>query len=194
MACAIFFAVEKNDAQLIGDYLEGDEEALEVLIEQHLKSVYRFVFRLVGGNDAQDITQEVFERMWKSLKQFDRMKDFKPWLFSIAKNASLDFLRKRRIASFSEYEDDQGNNPVVDTLADASPLPDELLRLKDIDHTLNEAIFELPPKQRMVLSLYYENHLNLREIAEALEEPIDTVKSRHLRALAALRGRLTNYS
>jgi len=116
-----------SDYQLINNYLKGDEESLEILIQRYLKPIYSFVYRYIGNaHETEDITQEVFVRMWRNLRKFDQQKSFKTWIFAIAKNASLDFLKKKKAIPFSRFENEQGKNMLTETLADSSPLPDEL--------------------------------------------------------------------
>jgi len=169
-----------SDSQLVVDYLKGDEKSLEVLIKRYLKPIFSFVFRFTGNiHDAEDITQEVFVKVWWNLKKFDRQKSFKTWVFSIAKNTAIDFLKKRRTQVFSETE--------IETVVDPTPLPQELLEKAEAGELLKSALNKLELKYRMVLLLYYNDHFNFREIAEILDEPLNTIKSRHRRALLMLR-------
>lgn len=182
---------KRSDQQLVADYLTGDEKALELLVRRYLKPVYGFVYRYAGGAvDAEDITQEVFVKVWRNMKKFDREKSFKTWIFSIAKNTALDFLKKKKVIMFSEFENEAGENAILETLTDPAPLADELFARADLKATLARALERLSPKYRMALSLYYNNNLNFREIGESLGEPLNTVKSRHRRALAILRSLL----
>jgi len=191
---------KRSDKQLIADYLKGDEKSLEILIRQYLKPIYGFVYRYVGNSgDAEDITQDIFIKVWRNLKRFDKKKKFKTWVFSIAKNTSIDWLRKSRSASggkkaipFSNFFAQGGSafggeNPFIRTLIDPAPLPDELSERRSVAQILQSAIEKLLPKYRLVLSLRYSDNLNFREIAERLKEPLDTVKSRHRRALIILK-------
>ncbi len=178
-----------GDEILIRKYLAGDEQSLELLIGQYLKPIYSFVSRYVGNSqEAEDITQEVFVRVWRNLKKFDQNKSFKTWIFSIAKNASLDFLKKKKAIPFSEFDTEEGGNRITDTLADPSPLPLELLEKAGMAKILNVAMEKLSPKYRMVLFLRYNDHFNFREIAESLGESLNTITSRHRRALIVLRN------
>ena len=94
-----------SDEQLVARYLRGDEKSLEFLIQQYLKPIYSFVYKYVGNpQEAEDITQEVFVRMWKYIKKFDQRKKFKTWIFSIAKNAAIDFLRKKKPYPFQNLK------------------------------------------------------------------------------------------
>ncbi|HRY63003.1 MAG TPA: sigma-70 family RNA polymerase sigma factor [Patescibacteria group bacterium] len=179
---------DKTDEQLVGDYLAGDSTALRFLVERYLPKIYHFIYRYVGNaTDAEDLTQEVFIRVWKNLKKFDPTKKFKTWLFTIAKNISFDWLKKKKNLNFSDLINSEGDNPLVDNILDPAPLPDELLARADIVIELNAALSQLPARYSQVLELYYHEEFNLREIAEILEVPVDTIKSRHRRALIMLR-------
>jgi RNA polymerase sigma-70 factor (ECF subfamily) len=178
-----------GDQILIRKYLQGDEKSLEVLILSYLKPIYSFTYRYVeSAQDAEDITQEVFVKIWRNLKKFDRNKSFKTWIFSIAKNTTIDFLKKKKTIPFSEFENKTGENILTKTLTDPAPLPLELLERADITQMLLLAMDKLSPKYRIMLFLRYNDHFNFREIAESLGEPLHTVKSRHRRALVMLKN------
>jgi RNA polymerase sigma-70 factor (ECF subfamily) len=182
-----------SDEILTRKYPQGDEKSLEVLILTYLKPIYSFVYRYVGNEqDAEDITQEVFVRVWRNLKKFDQNKSFKTWIFSIAKNASLDYLKKKKAIPFSAFDTEEGGNRLTDTLADPSPLPQELLEKAGMAKILNVAMERLSPQYRMVLFLRYNDHFNFREIVESTGEPLHTIKSRHRRALIKLKELLTD--
>lgn len=181
----------RSDSRLVADYLKGDKQALDILFRRYLKPVYSFIYGYVGNaQDAEDIVQDVFVKTWRNLKKFDLQKNFKTWVFTIAKNTCLDFLKKKKRIPFSALDDEEGNNTIAETLADPAPLPQELLEKADLARILNSAMEKLSPKYRAVLLLYYNDHFNFREIAEILDEPLHTVKSRHRRALIQLRGLL----
>ena len=178
----------RTDEQLVGDYLAGDRAALRFLVERYLSHIYNFIYRYVGHSaEAEDLSQEVFIKCWQHLKSFDPQKKFKTWLFTIAKNTALDWLKKKKTLNFSDLINPEGENPLLDNLTDPAPLPDEILAQADIALELNSALSQLPAHYRQVLELYYHEEFNLREIAEILAAPIDTVKSRHRRALIYLR-------
>lgn len=184
--------IKKTDEQLVADYLAGDSQAFELLVSIYLKPIYSFIVHYIGSpTDAEDITQDVFLRVWRHLKKFDQEKRFKTWLFGIAKNASFDWLKKKKSIPFSNFENEAGENILANTLIDPSPLPDELFNNADLADKLNKAILQLPPNYCSVLLLYYHEQFNLREIAESLGEPVDTIKSRHRRALILLRQLIT---
>jgi len=177
-----------SDLNLIQRYLKGDQAALEALIKVYLKPVYGFIFHYIKDRaEAEDLTQEVFVKMWRNLKKFDQAKSFKTWLFTIARNSALDWLKKKKAIPFSEFENENGDNVLLDTLKDSRPSPLELLEQKGLVNRINCALHKLSAQYRLIMQLYYNESLNFREIAEFLSESVDTVKSRHRRALIALK-------
>jgi len=152
-----------TDEQLVTNYLKGDEESLEILIKRYLRPIYSFTFRFVGDSEiVEDITQEVFVKVWRNLKKF------KTWIFTIAKNACLDWQKKKKTLPLYFAE----------TIRDPSPI---------LNEPLDRILERLSPKYRMVLFLRHNDHFTFREIAESLGESIDTIKTRHRRGIAILR-------
>lgn len=177
-----------KDLELIEKYLEGDETAFEVLIKRHFKAVYGVAYKYVWSwRDAEDVTQEVFVKAWKHLKKFDRQKNFKTWLFAIAKNTAIDNLKKKKSLVFSDFENADGRNTFIDTLQDLSPLPIELSEKQDDVKFMTSSIRSLPDKYHKIFSLRYGGGFAFREISNLTKESINTVKSRHRRGLAALK-------
>ncbi|MFA5249407.1 MAG: RNA polymerase sigma factor [Candidatus Paceibacterota bacterium] len=177
-----------EDKDLIIEYLHGDEKSLEALIAKYLKPVYGFVYGYANNPaDAQDITQETFLKMWRNIKKFDREKNFKSWLFSIAKNASIDFLRKRKTVPFSSFEGEEGYNPLMESLTDPSLSSWDMAAAKEKRAEIDSAKKKIPEKYQKVVYLYNDKDMNFREISEFLGESINTVKSRYKRALAQLK-------
>lgn len=180
--------LETSDGQLVEQYLKGDEASLAILVKRYLAPIYGFVFRYVGAApDAEDIAQEVFLRAWRNIKKFDRKKSFKTWIFAIAKNAAIDFLKKKKDVPFREFENEEGDNFLAETIEDPAPLPDEIFERGNLAQILNSALEAVSPKYRAVLILHYNDYFTFREIAEVLGESLNTVKSRHRRALVELR-------
>jgi RNA polymerase sigma-70 factor (ECF subfamily) len=158
------------------------------LLGRYLKPVYGFVHRMTeGSHETEDIVQEAFVKAWKKLKSFDQAKNFKAWIFTIAKNTAIDHLRKKQPASFAEFENDEGGNWIEETFQDSAPLPPELFERKQLKRELEGALDKLPPKSRMAVLLHFQDGMTFNEIGEILGEPLNTVKSRVRRALAALK-------
>ncbi len=180
--------MERDDKQLISDYLTGNENALHDLIRKYLKALYNFAYRLAGNTeDAEDITQEIFIKVWKNIKRYDQNYSVKTWLFAIARNTTIDWLRKKRDLVFSDFETNEGENILFDTLTDPMPLSDEIIARTEDKKFLNHALSKLPLMYREVIILRYQDGLTFKEIGDIVGKPLDTVKSQHRRALIALR-------
>lgn len=181
-----------SDRILIEKYLQGDEKSLEELIGRYLPLIYNFSKRYAGNPDnASDITQEVFVKVWKNIKKFDTSKDFKAWIFSIAKNTALDWFKKKNAIPFSllkeHHEDENFEANIVDV--DQAAMVDRFYQ-ESLYKNLSAATLKLPPKYSSLINLYHNKDLNFREIAATLNESINTVKSRYRRGLILLRKSL----
>lgn len=183
---------ERADNELVRSYLEdNDQESLDFIIKRYLKSVYNFVYGMIRIQDiAEDITQETFVKVWKYLKKFDQSKNFKTWVFTIAKNTTIDYTRKRKDLVFSSFENDDGGNVFEDSITDSEPLPNELFDASLQRNEVSDAINELPVLYRSVLALRFSEGLKFEEIAEIFEESVNTTKSRYRRAEVLLKKRL----
>lgn len=177
--------IGKTDGELIKNYLAGDEKALEELIARYLRPVYIFVYRNVGsGEAAEDVTQEVFLKAWKNLKKFDIEKSFKPWIFRIAKNASIDYLRKKKTIPFSRFENEAGQNVLAENLAWHEP--DFIAEFSD-RRVLSIAMQNLSKEERDLINLRHVQGMDFKEISRVMGGSINTVKSRYRRSLDRLR-------
>ena len=174
-----------SDKNLIKQYLAGDSRSIDVLVDRYLKMIYSFVYKNVGSApDSEDITQEVFVRVWKNLKKFDQKKSFRPWIFQIAKNASIDFLRKKKTIPLSRFEDDTGHNFLAESLP--APSINIIGNLSD-KKTLAVAMQRLNNKEQEIITLRHDSGLSFREISEIFQESVNTIKSRYRRGLINLK-------
>lgn len=178
-----------DDAALIAAFIKGNGDSFAALVDRHMSMVYKFIYRYVGDADiANDVVQEVFIKVWKNIKKFDQQKNFKTWLLTIAKNTALDAIKKKRAVLFSRIEEGETDlDAFLAPYVESVDLPDELLERKQTKAELDRVLQELAPAYRSVLLLRYVEHLKFREIADVLQEPIDTIKSKHRRALIQLR-------
>jgi RNA polymerase sigma-70 factor (ECF subfamily) len=180
--------MEQTDAEIIKATINGDTGAFSVLVERYSRDVYGFAFFMAKDkSDAEDITQETFVKVWKNVKKFKPEQRFKSWLLTIARNTTIDYIRKRRHAVFSDFDDEEGSNAIVETLADEERLADEVAELAESAGDTADAVKKLPDIYRSVLALRYEGGLSFEEISKILKKPVNTVKSQHRRALIALR-------
>jgi RNA polymerase sigma-70 factor (ECF subfamily) len=177
--------IESNgDAVLIQRFLEsGDESASEELIKRHARSVYRFVYSIVGNaQDSEDICQEVFSCAFNALAAYRDDGRFRGWLFRIAKNQALGHLRRTKSRPQIEREVEESD------LGTVSPA-DEAHSRSSVSAILL-AIEQLGAGERQVVQLRMREGLNFREISELTDTPLGTVLSRMQKARQQLRSTL----
>ena len=180
-----------DDSILVEMIIKGSDEAIEIIINKYSKYVYNFILLYVKDKDeVSDLTQEVFVKVWRNLNKYNQDKSFKTWIFTIAKNTTLDFIKKKRAIPVSRLVKDDDNENILNTLKDPEPLPDELFEMRNLKEKLDSVLDDLPILYKRVLLMYYKDDLNLREISEVLGVSIETIKSQHRRALILLRGKL----
>jgi len=179
----------EEDHILIQKYLDGDDDSLKMLIEKYTSSIYNFTSRFVEGTQREDVTQDIFIKVWKKLQSFDVEKSqFKTWLFVIARNTITDYLRKRKVLFFSSLDKEEEN--FADNIEDEVILPDEALQKLQDKKMLDKVLNELKEEYRIVLTLHYQEDMSFKEIGEVLDKPMNTVKSYHQRALKILHQKL----
>jgi RNA polymerase sigma-70 factor (ECF subfamily) len=182
--------LHESDTEIILLYKNGNEEAFKELINRYTPPLYNFVARLSNKNDASDIVQETFIKVWKNISRFDPSKaSFKTWIFTIAKNTTTDFLRKKKSILFTDMEKDNEEdiNSFAENIPDENLLPDLILQKMEDNQTLNETLEKLRLNYREVLILHYQEEMTFEEIGRILDKPLNTVKSQHRRALLELK-------
>ncbi|MEK7463904.1 MAG: RNA polymerase sigma factor [Patescibacteria group bacterium] len=175
-----------TDAQLIALYAEGNHKAFDGLINRHSQAIYRFTLKLLGNSDeARDATQEAFIKAWKHIDRFDTSKNFKTWIFSIAKNGAIDKLRKNKSVNFSSLDDEK--NIFDANIPDDQLLPNEIFERNENIEIIKNALGSIPFDQKTVILLHNGEEMTFEEISEVLSKPMNTVKSQYRRALISLR-------
>jgi RNA polymerase sigma factor (sigma-70 family) len=182
---------ERTDEALARAYSGGDVSGFEELVRRYMKPIFNFAYRMTGNHaEADDLAQDVFVQVYKSLPSARLDLPFKPWLYVIARNKCLDSLKRKRPLSFSSIEDPETAESPIDAIADTEPLPEEMLESAELQRVLREAIARLPERYRVVVSLRYAAGLTFAEIGETLSLPENTVKTHFQRAKTALRNDL----
>ncbi|HBI33807.1 MAG TPA: hypothetical protein DEA43_04160 [Candidatus Moranbacteria bacterium] len=181
----------KNDEQLVREFVGGNEDALEELVAKYLKPIYNFVYQLTRDTGvSEDITQDVFVRMWRSINSFDENKKFSTWIFAIAKNASLDWLKKKKAIPFAFFERLDGSN-MLEYVEDESVVDaDEILMLIDARKDIQELLALLPLGVQTILLLHHTQGFSLIEIAQIMGQSTNTTKSQYRRAILQLREKV----
>ena len=186
--------VSAEERALIERCKRGDLAAFNDLVRKYEKQVYNFAYRLTGNyDDANDVAQDAFLRVFNAIGTFRGDASFSTWLFRITTNVFLDE-RKRAKAhphtSLDEYlELDESS--VARQIEDPSPTPEAVLEEGERAQLLQEAIGGLSPDQCAVVTLYHGQQKSYEEIAEIMDLPIGTVKSRLNRARLALKEKLS---
>jgi len=171
----------------------GDPGAFDALLARYQNRLYRYLQRLVREPAvAEDLFQQTWLRVVQNIRSLDPGRNFEAWLFRIAHNLAIDHLRRHRMESLDEP---LPSGEAAGTLLSA-PSPGALERLldKERDRWLAATLAELPAIQREVLTLRFEEEMKLEEIAEVLDIPLSTAKSRLKRALDGLRLKLESGS
>ena len=185
---------ETSDGVLVQIALTGDQEAFEALVSRYKKSLFALIYHYVGEyHEAHDVMQQVWLQLYLSLATLRQNLHIKPWLFTVARNRSLDILRRKRLLSFSEVEtgNEEDEAAFLDTIPDTSPTPEELAEHRDLQQAIQRAILALPHTYRSVVLLYYGEQLTFSEIGQVLNMPPSTVKTQFHRAKPLLRAALT---
>jgi RNA polymerase sigma factor (sigma-70 family) len=178
------------DSVLAQHYLAGDQQAFEVLVQRYSGPLFTFIYRFLGEYDAAcDILQQVMLQLYLSLPKLRTGEPLKAWLYQVARNRCLDELRRKRAMHFSELEKgtEEEEQPLLDTMQDLSPLPEEVVERRDVQETLLKAIRALPPKFRAVVLLRYAAQLSYAEIGRVLHMPEATAKTYFQRAKPLLK-------
>ncbi len=178
-----------EEKQWIEQAAAGDAAAFEVLVLRYQTQVYSLALRMVGNEaDAQDLAQEAFVRVWKSLPSFQFSAQFSTWLYRLTTNICIDFLRaqkKHRQISLTIAEEEQWD------LEDPSPQPEDLVLAQDARETLTRAMDSLDPEERQILLLRSVNDCSYQQIGDIMGLREGTVKSRLSRAREQLRKKLS---
>lgn len=181
----------RTDEQLAAAFLRGERVCFDELVRRYSAPIYAFALRMVGRpEDAEDLTQEVFVQLLRSLPSARADLPLRPWIFVIARNKCLDHLKRRRAVPFSDVVDTDDGGEVA--VPDERPLPDELAERADLQQLLQGVIAGLPDRYRVVVALRYSSDLTFAEIGQVLALPENTVKTHFQRAKALLRDRLAS--
>lgn len=178
--------MESEAAAILARARQGDDEAFQVLVERHSRSVFRLAFRLTGNEqDAEDVVQESFLRAYRQLGRFEARANFGTWIYRITANCSVDLIRarqSRRDQSRGEPIDDAGP-----ALADDLPGPDRLAASAEIERRVAAAMNGLSPLERAAFALRHYEGRSIDEIGRTLGLRTSAAKHSVFRAVKKLR-------
>lgn len=179
-----------DDPVLIDRAQKGDRGALDSLIRKHERRAYQYAFRLTSNpEEASDVVSDAFVRVYSALQNFKGQSAFTTWLYRILTNCYLDIRKKEknRQALSLETTLQTGEGEVERQIEDEEPSPHLLFERGERERAVSVAVGQLPEYQRAMIVMYHSESMSYEEIAEALDLPIGTVKSRLNRARLSLR-------
>jgi RNA polymerase sigma-70 factor (ECF subfamily) len=173
----------------------GDQSAFAELHDRYRESVYFLLLKMVNNqDDAEDLTIEAFGKAFKNITQYTPNYAFSTWLFRIATNNCIDFIRKKRAVTMSldkVFMNSDGSEMSVDVRSDG-PDPEESFIKKQKNKLMRELVQKLKPRYRTLIEMRYFQELSYEEIAEQLDLPLGTVKAQLFRSREFLYNMLRN--
>ena len=183
-----------SDAELIQRYCKGQTQAFNLLVGRWQVPMLNFLYRFLGNaQDAEDVNQRTFMKVYQKLSSLKDVDKFQIWLYQVAANEARDFLRRRKRRSFFSIGSNLGSNSdseenvVPEILDPKSSEAESGLYQEELRNIFERAMKEIPEEQRVVIIMKIYQDLKFVEIADILQESLNTVKSRMYYGIKALR-------
>ena len=175
----------QQDLELVEKAIQGDQSAYAMLMDRYRESIYYMMLKMVKNtDDADDLTIEAFGKAFRRLEQYSPSYAFSTWLFKIASNNCIDFIRKKRIkvtSMDSGIQTDDGEQIRIDAKSNTRD-PEETMEHKQKVIMMREVVAKLKPRYRILVEKRYFEELSYEEISEELNLPLGTVKAQLFRA------------
>lgn len=188
--------MEENEQNIIDRICRGDTAAFQRLVERYKKKIYFLAYDILGDHhEAEDISQEVFIKVFRSLRNFRRDAKMSSWIYQITANTCIDALRKKKSKPQVNLED-FNHVSLQDNLAGGGTRvqnPELSAEASIMQHKIQNALHKVTPKEKTVFVMRHYNDLKIKEIAETLQVSSWTVKSLLFRALKKLRKELSTH-
>lgn len=184
-----------TDEALVSATLEGDEQSFTELVQRYQSRLVNYLYRLLGNLDeAHEVAQEVFFKVYQALDRFNPKYRFSTWIFRVAQNAAIDQIRKRRLKLVSLTRQDDGEDETRDWDL-PSPERDAYRQFRNEERgdAIQQAIDELPEEYRELIVMRHFGDLSYDEIATTQEMPLGTVKNKLFRGRQMLKEKLRDY-
>lgn len=183
-----------TDEALVQAVLDGDRDAFGDLVERYQGRLVNYLFRLLRDLDeAHDVAQEVFFKVYQALDRFDPRFRFSTWLFRVGQNAAIDVIRKRRLKLVSLTRGDEGDEGREWELPSGERGPYGALRNVERGVAIDQAIAGLPEEYRELITLRHYGELSYDDIASVKDMPLGTVKNKLFRGRQMLKERLSEF-
>jgi RNA polymerase sigma-70 factor (ECF subfamily) len=190
---------KSEDMLWIEEALAGEQSAYEKLMKKYYQHIYNLIYRMIfKKEDVEDLTQEAFIKAFNSLENFDKQFAFSTWLYKIATNNSIDYLRKKKLSTFSiDKEIESDENDFKFEIPDSDYVPDNNIIEEQRKKIIEEAIEQLPAKYKKVIIMRHKQDKEYEEIAKELKLPLGTVKAHIFRGRELLnkylKDKIKNY-
>ena len=186
-------AIQASDAELMLKVKKGDREAFSLLVQRHRKPLINFIYRFTANpGESEDLAQDVFIKVFQSASTYEAKAAFSTWLYRIATNRALNFIRDRKdqLTYSLDLEPEESGKRIHSELSDGKSLADDQLLEKEKMNKIREALSALPENQRLAVILTKYQDLSLKEAAEILKCSETAIKSLIFRAYTTLRQKL----
>ncbi|MFT5470147.1 MAG: RNA polymerase sigma-70 factor (ECF subfamily) [Verrucomicrobiales bacterium] len=175
------------ESQLIAKAQAGDQNAMQSLLLPYEQPVFRFLTQRLGNpHDAADVNQDTFIKVLRSLTKYEDRGLFRAWLYQIARNESINFMKRRNRFSTATVDDDEADRIAQEP--DPGPGADEQLLVAEERVQMRDCVGDLPDSEREVVQLRLDQDITFREIADITDAPLNTVLGRMRNATRRLRG------
>jgi RNA polymerase sigma-70 factor (ECF subfamily) len=189
--------VRPSDEDLVARHLRGDPEGFAELVARYTSRLFHLIYRFTGDRAlAEDFTQESFLRAYASLPRSQFERPFRPWLFQIGVNLCRDWARRRvhQPLPFTDMQDEtEGNVSLIESLPGDEPSPMDQVETREMGEALRHAVGTLPPEDRLMLALRYDEELSYAEIGQWFRLAPATVGTHIFRAKQRLRVSLSRF-
>ncbi|MEM8997683.1 MAG: sigma-70 family RNA polymerase sigma factor [Acidobacteriota bacterium] len=183
-----------SDEELVASILEGQPELFADLVGRYQGRLVNYLYRMLRNQeDAHDLAQEVFVKIYGALDRFDPKYRFSTWLFRVAQNAAIDTIRKRRLKLVSIHRDDSDGDGGDWELPGEDPTPYQTSRNIERGSAIHKAIDELPHEYKELISMRHYAELSYDDIAKLKDMPLGTVKNKLFRGRQMLKEKLSDY-
>ncbi len=175
--------MHQTDIEIVKEVLQGRSEAFRELVSRYKRAVYSLCYRMVQNNEeAEDLSQEVFIKVYQYLEKYDESYKFSTWILKIATNTTIDYLRKKRVDTVPLEEGIESKQEMASA--------ESIYFHQSNKELIEKMIKELPEEYRLLIMLYHQQGLSYKEIAENVNIPMSKVKNRLHRARNILKEQL----
>lgn len=178
--------MEKDEKELVVRAKAGDRKAFDELTKMYKDKMFALTYRMCGDREtALDMLQETFFAAFRDIRNFRGEAGFSSWLYRIASNKTINFLRRKKLVSFMPLGETPATEPSYEM--------NDTVQTKELNQAMTKAVENLPPKQKLIFNLRFYEQLSFVEIAKILNRSESTVKTGYQKAIEKLRDKLGDF-